>query len=49
MVLINSYFFTNTEEAISGRLGNLPYKLETRLAELVANLHSALVSFLSHV
>lgn len=41
--------FTNTEEAMVGRSGNVPYKLETRLGELGAKVHSALVPFLSHV
>lgn len=41
--------FTNTEEALVGRGDNVPYKLETRLKDLGAQLHSALVPFMSHV
>ncbi|MBB5437958.1 putative intracellular protease/amidase [Pedobacter sp. AK017] len=41
--------FTNTEEALVGRGNNVPYKLETRLKDLGAKLHSALVPFMSHV
>jgi putative intracellular protease/amidase len=41
--------FTNTEEALVGRGDNIPYKLETRLKDLGARLHSALVPFTSHV
>ena len=41
--------FTNTEETMSMRSDNVPYKLETRLKELGADFHSALVPFTSHV
>ncbi|HET9280311.1 MAG TPA: type 1 glutamine amidotransferase domain-containing protein [Flavitalea sp.] len=41
--------FTNTEETMSMRSDNVPYKLETRLKELGAEFHSALVPFTSHV
>nr|WP_084407005.1 type 1 glutamine amidotransferase domain-containing protein [Pedobacter panaciterrae] len=41
--------FTNTEEALVGRGDNIPYKLETRLSDLGARLHSALIPFTSHV
>ena len=41
--------FTNTEEAMSMRSDNVPYKLETRLRELGADFHSALVPFTSNV
>ena len=41
--------FTNTEEALVGRGGNVPYKLETRLKDLGARLHSAVIPFTSHV
>jgi putative intracellular protease/amidase len=41
--------FTNTEEALAFRSDNVPYKLETRLKELGARFHSAIVPFTSHV
>lgn len=41
--------FTNVEEMMTGRGDNVPYKLETRLEELGAKVHSALVPFMSHV
>lgn len=41
--------FTNTEETLVFRSDNIPYKLETRLKELGADFHSALVPFTSHV
>lgn len=41
--------FTNAEETLTGRSGNVPYKLETRLEELGASINSALVPFTSHV
>ncbi len=41
--------FSNTEEAIVGRSGNVPYQLQSRLEELGAELKTALVPFLSHV
>lgn len=41
--------FTNTEEMMVRRKDNVPYMLETRLRELGAEIHSALVPFMSHV
>lgn len=41
--------FTNTEEALAFRSGNVPYKLETRLKELGADFHSALIPYTSNV
>ncbi|WP_316846926.1 type 1 glutamine amidotransferase domain-containing protein [Pedobacter psychrodurus] len=41
--------FSNTEETMVGRSGNMPYLLQTRLEELGAKLKTALVPFLSHV
>lgn len=41
--------FTNVEETMVGRAGNVPYQLETRLKELGANLFSAMIPFISHV
>ena len=41
--------FTNAEEALVFRSDNIPYKLETRLKELGAEFHSALLPFTSHV
>lgn len=41
--------FTDTEEMMVGRKDNVPYLLETKLKELGADLHSALVPFMSHV
>lgn len=41
--------FTNTEEMMSMRADNVPYKLEDRLKEMGADFHSALVPFTSHV
>lgn len=41
--------FTNTEESLVFRSDNIPYKLETRLKELGADFHAALVPFTSHV
>lgn len=40
--------FTNVEEGLVFRSDNIPYKLETRLKELGADLHSALLPFTSH-
>jgi putative intracellular protease/amidase len=40
--------FTNTEEAMALRHDNVPYKLETRLKELGADFHSAMVPYTSH-
>lgn len=41
--------FTNIEEAMVMRSDNIPYKLETRLKELGADFHSALIPMTSHV
>lgn len=41
--------FTNTEETMAFRSDNVPYKLETRLKELGADFHSALVPYTSHI
>jgi putative intracellular protease/amidase len=41
--------FSNTEEAMVARNGNVPYLLQTRLEELGAKVQTALVPFLSHV
>jgi len=41
--------FSNTEETMVGRNGNVPYLLQTRLEELGAELKTALVPFLTHV
>jgi putative intracellular protease/amidase len=41
--------FTNTEETLALRIDNVPYKLETRLKELGADFHSALVPYTSHI
>lgn len=41
--------FTNAEEVLVFRSDNIPYKLETRLKELGADFHSALVPFTSNV
>ena len=41
--------FSNTEETLVGRSGNVPYQLQTRLEELGANVKTALVPFLSHI
>lgn len=41
--------FSNTEETMVGRSGNVPYQLQTRLEELGAEVKTALVPFLSHV
>lgn len=41
--------FTNTEETLTLRADNVPYKLETRLKELGADFHSAALPFTSHV
>lgn len=41
--------FSNTEETLVGRSGNIPYELQTRLEELGAKVKLALVPFLSHV
>jgi len=41
--------FSNTEETMVGRSGNVPYMLQTRLEELGAKVNTAMVPFLSHV
>ncbi|WP_285008686.1 type 1 glutamine amidotransferase domain-containing protein [Pedobacter faecalis] len=41
--------FTDTEEVMTGRSGNVPYQLESRLKELGADLDSALIPFTAHV
>jgi len=41
--------FSNTEETLVGRSGNVPYLLQTKLEELGAKVNTALVPFLSHV
>lgn len=41
--------FSNTEETIVGRSGNVPYKLQSKLEELGAEVKTALVPFLAHV
>ncbi|WP_421940547.1 type 1 glutamine amidotransferase domain-containing protein [Pedobacter sp.] len=41
--------FTNAEEVLTGRSGNIPYQLQTRLKELGAEVKTALVPFTSHV
>lgn len=41
--------FTNIEEKLAFRNGNIPYQLETRLKELGADFHAALIPFTSHV
>lgn len=41
--------FTNAEEALVFRSDNVPYKLETRLKELGADFHSALIPYTSNV
>ncbi|MGN8055205.1 type 1 glutamine amidotransferase domain-containing protein [Pedobacter sp. 22163] len=41
--------FSNAEETLVGRSGNVPYELQTRLKELGAEVKTALLPFLSHV
>lgn len=41
--------FTNTEEMMVRRKDNVPYLLETKMRELGAEIHVALVPFMSHV
>lgn len=41
--------FSDTEETMVGRSGNVPYQLQSRLEELGAEVKTALVPFLSHV
>ncbi len=40
--------FTNTEETLALRNDNIPYQLETRLKELGADFHTAIVPYTSH-
>ncbi|MEH3112327.1 type 1 glutamine amidotransferase domain-containing protein [Pedobacter terrae] len=41
--------FSNAEETLVGRSGNVPYLLQTKLEEFGAEVKTALVPFLSHV
>ncbi|MCZ4225122.1 type 1 glutamine amidotransferase domain-containing protein [Pedobacter rhodius] len=41
--------FSNAEETLVGRSGHVPYKLQSKLEELGAEVKTALVPFLSHV
>lgn len=41
--------FSNTEETMVGRSGNVPFLLQTKLEELGAEVKTAMVPFLSHV
>jgi len=41
--------FSNAEETIVGRSGHVPYKLQSKLEELGAEVKTALIPFLSHV
>jgi len=41
--------FSNAEEVLTGRSGNVPYKLQSRLEELGAEVKTALVPFTVHV
>lgn len=41
--------FSDTEETMVGRSGNVPYQLQSRLEELGAEVKTALLPFLSHV
>ncbi|PPL04336.1 Putative intracellular protease/amidase [Parapedobacter indicus] len=41
--------FSNAEEALVMKSDNIPYKLETRLKELGADFHAALIPMTSHV
>jgi putative intracellular protease/amidase len=41
--------FSDTEETLVGRSGNVPYLLQTKLEEFGAEVKTALVPFLSHV
>jgi len=41
--------FSNTEEVMTGRSGNVPYQLQSRLEELGATVKTALIPFTSHV
>jgi putative intracellular protease/amidase len=41
--------FSNTEEVMTGRSGNVPYQLQSKLEELGAEVRTALIPFTSHV
>ncbi|MGM9478020.1 type 1 glutamine amidotransferase domain-containing protein [Pedobacter sp. GSP4] len=41
--------FSNAEELLTGRSGNVPYQLQSRLEELGAEVKTALIPFTSHV
>lgn len=41
--------FSNAEEVLTGRSGNVPYKLQSRLEELGAEVKTALIPFTSNV
>ena len=41
--------FSDTEETLVGRSGNVPYLLQSRLEELGATVNTAVAPFLSHV
>jgi len=41
--------FTDTEETLVGRKSNVPYLLQSKLAELGAEVKTALIPFLAHV
>jgi len=41
--------FSNTEETLVGRSGNVPYLLQTKLEELGATVNTALLPFASHI
>lgn len=41
--------FSNTEESMVGRSGNVPYLLQSKLEELGVELKTALLPFLAHV
>jgi putative intracellular protease/amidase len=41
--------FSNAEEVLTGRSGNVPYQLQSRLEELGAEVKTALIPFTSHV
>ncbi|MEJ5995614.1 type 1 glutamine amidotransferase domain-containing protein [Pedobacter sp. Du54] len=41
--------FSNAEEVLTGRSGNVPYQLQSKLEELGAEVKTALIPFASHV
>jgi putative intracellular protease/amidase len=41
--------FSNAEEVLTGRSGNVPYQLQSRLEELGAKVKTALIPFTAHV